>query len=180
MKSLKANGSSKKTPQDKSKDVVGSSHIRLKSRCEEPVSFSSPVLASGGKRARKSKDITTQDDLDDSWVVIDTPRRKSGHLPKSSVALERARDEEALDMKKKTPMAPKSMKHTEEYGTEARWPQAHNPSILLFSPPTSTRKRKSLLGRETPKQDSGTSGVGSTYSLRQRRKSTLTPCSCNL
>lgn len=60
MKSLKANGSSKKTPQDKSKDVVGSSHIRLKSRCEEPVSFSSPVLASGGKRARKSKDITTQ------------------------------------------------------------------------------------------------------------------------
>ncbi|KAI0214079.1 hypothetical protein LSAT2_000826 [Lamellibrachia satsuma] len=177
VKSLKANGSSKKTPQDKSKDVVGSSHTRLKSRCEEPVSFSSPVLASGGKRARKSKDITTQDDLDDSWVVIDTPWRKSGDLPKSSVALERARDEEALDMKK-TLMAPKSMKRELRKST----PQpVHTPiSTSVFSPPTSTRKRKSLLGGETPKQDSGTSGVGSTYSLRQRRKSTLTPCSCDL
>jgi len=65
-KSQQHDRSSQKTPVGAHKEVEGGDFTQLHSRRKVPVSLSSPVLASGGKRARKSSHTSTQG----SWLFI--------------------------------------------------------------------------------------------------------------
>jgi hypothetical protein len=156
-KSQKGDRSSKKkTPAEKSGDLNGTQvHIR---RLEHILS-SSPVLASGGKRARKTKDALTKDDLDDSWVVIDTPDRKSAGVKQLSLVIDRIKGEEIHRVKGRTQTTPKSANmELRKQKTPLRTKESSTP----------TRKRKSLLSNEMPKNDCVKAAVGSAYSLRKK------------